>query len=216
MNSFGRNGNSNSDRRVFTKETLGVVLTLFSTLSVVCLISRDKIFSVPGQILNSFLFGCFGYFAYLVFGALAFVGVLMLIGKKIKIGKSDVALVSLFVLFTAMLLQVITMKGDASLSYGEYIKKAYLMAEESGVTSCSAGGFFTALLTYFPHRLLTEVGCYVVFSVLIALSAYALISRFVKTKAEKPRETDKFRGAFVEEKEVISNEGNIMAEKTVK
>lgn len=216
MNSFGRNGNSNSDRRVFTKETSGVVLTLFSTLSVVCLISRDKIFSVPGQILNSFLFGCFGYFAYLVFGALAFVGVLMLIGKKLKIRKSDVALVSLFVLFTAMLLQVITMKGDASLSYGEYIKKAYLMAEESGVTSCSAGGFFTALLTYFPHRLLTEVGCYVMFSVLIALSAYALISRFVKNKAEKPRETDKFRGAFVEEKEVISNEGNIMAEETAK
>ena len=216
MNSFGRNGNSNSDRRVFTKETSGVVLTLFSTLSVVCLISRDKIFSVPGQILNSFLFGCFGYFAYLVFGALAFVGVLMLIGKKIKIRKSVVALVSLFVLFTAMLLQVITMKGDASLSYGEYIKKAYLMAEESGVTSCSAGGFFTALLTYFPHRLLTEVGCYVMFSVLIALSAYALISRFVKNKAEKPRETDKFRGSFVEEKEVISNEGNIMAEETVK
>ena len=216
MNSFGRNGNSNSDRRVFTKETSGVVLTLFSTLSVVCLISRDKIFSVPGQILNSFLFGCFGYFAYLVFGALAFVGVLMLIGKKLKIRKSVVALVSLFFLFTAMLLQVITMKGDASLSYGEYIKKAYLMAEESGVTSCSAGGFFTALLTYFPHRLLTEVGCYVVFSVLIALSAYALISRFVKNKAEKPHETDKFRGAFVEEKEVISNEGNIMAEETVK
>lgn len=216
MNSFGRNGNSNSDRRVFTKETLGVVLTLFSTLSVVCLISRDKIFSVPGQILNSFLFGCFGYFAYLVFGLLAFVGVLMLIGKKLKIRKSVVALVSLFFLFTAMLLQVITMKGDASLSYGEYISKAYLMAEESGVTSCSAGGFFTALLTYLPQKLFTEVGCYVVFSVLIALSAYALISRLVKKKAEKPHETDKFKGSFVEEAEEIANENNAATEETVR
>ena len=49
---------------IFTKETLGVVIALFSTLCLVCLITRDAIFSVPGMYVNSFLFGCFGIFSY--------------------------------------------------------------------------------------------------------------------------------------------------------
>ena len=43
-----------------------MVLMLFSALSMVCLITRGTVFSLPGEYVNSFLFGCFGYFAYAV------------------------------------------------------------------------------------------------------------------------------------------------------
>ena len=63
MNGLGRNKDDKENKSlVFTRETLGVVLILFATLMLVCLITRDAIFSVVGQAVNSFLFGCFGFF----------------------------------------------------------------------------------------------------------------------------------------------------------
>ena len=51
MNSFGRNGNSNSDRRVFTKETSGVVLTrstpIFDLVNERVIRAENGVLTVP-------------------------------------------------------------------------------------------------------------------------------------------------------------------------
>ena len=66
MNGLGRKNEQKESKNsiVFTKETLGVVLVLFSTLCLICLITGSAVFSAPGQFISSFFFGLFGYFAY--------------------------------------------------------------------------------------------------------------------------------------------------------
>ena len=72
---------------IFTKETLGVVLVLFATLCLVCLITREKVFYVPGQYVNAFLLGTFGYFAYAVNIYVFLLGVKLITDKNIPLGR---------------------------------------------------------------------------------------------------------------------------------
>ena len=61
LNGLGRDQKENKQKSlIFTKETTGVIVMLFSTLCLVCLITRETVFSAIGQYVNAFLFGCFG------------------------------------------------------------------------------------------------------------------------------------------------------------
>ena len=83
MNELGRKNDQKEEKSlIFTRETLGVVLILFSTLMAVCLITRETVFSVIGQAINAFLFGIFGFFAYAVVVYLLILGVLLVCDKK--------------------------------------------------------------------------------------------------------------------------------------
>ncbi len=187
---------------VFTKETLGVVLVLFATFCLICLISGDTIFSAPGQYIMSFFMGVFGYFAYVVIITLICVGVCLIVDKKIPLSKRSKILVGVLGGLIMLLAHVITMSGS-SLSYGEYLKQSYAMGW-GGMATSSGGGILTALIAYPIALLLTEVGTYVVLSVLIAINGYALVMAYVK----KPKtERKKFNSSYVEEQPVQDVKG---------
>ncbi len=197
MNSLGRknDGKEKKSSAVFTKETLGVVLILFATLLLLCLITRDSLFSAPGQYVNAFLFGCFGYYSFILTGLAIFWGVLLIADKKLGLSVKQKTFISLTVILTALLAHVVTMRGTAY-TYGEYLSQSYLMAGAGGVTTCSGGGFFIALVAYPLSALLSDIGCYVVFSVLILISGYATVMAFLKDGLKRPR-GEKFRSSYV-------------------
>ena len=88
MNGLGRKKEDKENKNlVFTRETLGVVLILFATLMLVCLITREKIFSIVGQSVNAFLFGLFGFFAYAVLIFAIAIGVCLVSGKSLSMPK---------------------------------------------------------------------------------------------------------------------------------
>ncbi len=185
------NGNS-----VLTRETLGVVLILFATLCLVCLITRDVIFSVPGKYVNFFLFGVFGYFAFAVVGWVIFMGVLLVTDKKTGMSKKRKTLLVLTAIVLAFLAHVISMHSVKTSGYGNYLAKSFLMAED-GITACSGGGVITALLAYVITSLLTPVGSYIVLGLLLALMIYFVVMDFVKAKNKKPVTNEKFNSSFV-------------------
>ena len=95
MNGLGRDNKENKQNSlIFTKETCGVILVLFSALSLVCLITKETVFSAIGGHVSAFLFGCFGFFAYAVCIALFSCGVLLIGGKKLSVSKKRKALVT--------------------------------------------------------------------------------------------------------------------------
>lgn len=197
MNELGRKDTNKAEKTsVFTKETLGVVLILFSTLCLVCLISREKVFSYPGQVINAFFLGCFGYFAYLLCGWLIYLGIILLFDKKSGISLLNKVLIVLEVVLVAIFAHAVSM-GSNYTSFTEYISTSYSMAE-GGVATCSAGGFFTALIAYPLTQLLTVVGCAVVSGVLVAVIGYSLINKMVKARNQKI-ENSKLRNTFVKE-----------------
>ena len=70
--------------RVFTRETVGLVLALFTLVALVMFVSRGAIFGEVGEAVSSFLLGVFGYATFVVFALLAYASVALVSGKHIK------------------------------------------------------------------------------------------------------------------------------------
>ena len=65
-----------------------MVLILFATLLLVCMITGDAIFSTPGYYVSAFMFGVFGYTAFVCVAAMYVGGARLVTGKKLfKTGK---------------------------------------------------------------------------------------------------------------------------------
>ncbi len=196
-------GNSNRTEKeksnnslVFTKETLGVVLVLFATLILVCLISGNAIFAEPGQYVKAFFLGVFGYFSYVVDLFLMVNGVLLIVGKKIPVPLLSKVLFTLFLVLVATLAQVITMSGKGLGSYGEYISLSYTSGW-NGLKECSGGGACFALIAYPLTLILTDVGAYVVLGVLIAVSLYFSVATLRKRNGSKSKKEAQFNSSYV-------------------
>ncbi len=192
MNSQRSNDSKNkAASAVFTKETLGVIIVLFSTLCLICLITGDAVFSVPGQYINEFLRGVFGYFAFPITLWAVFKGVLLILEKKIRLSFKRRALIFLSVITVMLFAHIISMGGGYS-SWGDYIGASYSRGE--GVYS--AGGVAAGLVAYFLQALLTVVGSAVVIGVILGLAVYFLIADIVKEK-KGVRPEREFRSTFV-------------------
>ena len=186
MNKTKRTKEGSQKQIIFTKETLGVVLILFATLCLVFLITGDALMFPVGGIVQGFLLGCFGYFAYAVMLYVVAKGVLLVVGKKIGYPFKLKLLVTLFFISLATLGQVVSMRAYfvQGLSYGQYIAKAYVVAQ-NGYELCTVGGFFTALISYGFSILLTNIGSYVVLGITTALSLYGVIVMFKGERANR-------------------------------
>ena len=168
------NNKKSQKSNIFTKETLGVVLVLFATLCMVCLITREKVFFTPGRYVNAFLLGLFGYFAYAVIMGLFILGVTFITGKKIPISTKYKVYITCIFFLAALLSQIIFMDGKAQ-TFKEYISLSYSLGE-GGILTCSAGGFFIGLISYPVASLLTTVGA----SVVVGIGLVVLVTFFVK------------------------------------
>lgn len=201
--------NKKSDKQpVFTKETLGVVLTLFSTLCLVCVITNDKVFSLPGKVVCAFFFGILGWFSYLVLAFTAVYGVMLVLDKKINASVKNKVLTVLSLVCVALFCHMLTL-GDISLysSFGDYLAKSYQMGAE-GVKTSSGAGFFGALLSYPIAKLLTVAGGCVLTALITALLVYNLLLPIFKgVKTSSNAETSKLRSTYVSPSEDYPVEG---------
>ena len=105
---------------LFTKESIGITLILFSVISVVLMLFSDALFGRQ-WIYTQFLYGVFGYFAFAVFAALFYYGAILLAAKRASgknYGASAAVLIFLFLL--VCLIHSLT-APQAEGGYAEYI-----------------------------------------------------------------------------------------------
>ncbi len=194
MNSFGRkDGNKEKKSQIFTAETLGVVLILFSALILVCLISGDKIFSLPGAYVSAFLKGLFGYFAYPVIFWSIFMGVLLVSGKKTGFSKKRKALISLSLVLIFLIIHAITTGKLGEISFGEHLSSVWQMGANVG----TGGGVLAGLIVWPLTALLTSAGAYVCLAVVLLICSYFLVKDFVKDREKDKRgASEKFESSY--------------------
>ncbi|MBQ9734803.1 MAG: DNA translocase FtsK [Clostridia bacterium] len=199
MNGLGRKKEDKENKNlVFTRETLGVVLILFATLMLVCLITREKIFSIVGQSVNAFLFGLFGFFAYAVLIFTISLGVLLVSSKSVSMPRKRKVLITLAFVIIALISHVATISSK-NLTYGQYISASYAMGA-GGIETTSAGGFFTALVAYVFSALLTDVGSYVILGIALAAVGYGIVRDvMVGETASAKTKKQTFNSSFVKE-----------------
>lgn len=181
MSESANNKSGNTNQSIFTRETFGVVTVLFATLCLVCLITGESVFSLPGLYVSTFLFGLFGIFAYLVVAFAFVLGIFLVVGKKTNISKKNKILISLATILAVVIFHIISM-GNPKGGYGEYLSTSYLRGQ-GGIATASAGGFFAGLIAYPVSALLTAVGGGVVMGVLLGVLVYFIIASYVKNKS---------------------------------
>lgn len=202
MNGLGRKKETEENKQsVFTRETFGVVLILFATLCLVCLITRGAVFSLPGEWVNSFLFGCFGYFAYAVMLWAIIIGVHLIADKTPKMPLKDRALMTLGFVILAVITHIITMHS-VDLPYLEYVKESFNMATEGGITTCSGGGMVIAFIAQPLTALMTEIGCYVVFGIAFCAVCYFFVKSRILQGGKVDNGKEKFRSSSVKTQNV--------------
>ncbi len=200
MKRIGRE-NSRKKQPIFTKETLGVVLMLFATLALVCLITREVVFSTPGKLVNQFLLGCFGYFAYPLCAFIIFLGVLLFTDKKTGLSGKKKLLIFGLLFFIAILVHTITMREYVNRPFGEYLSLSYSLAE-GGIATSSGGGVITGLIAYCFSAVLSSVGTYVVVSIIIIALGYFLVKDFNgKNKGAGKNAKSEFNSSYVKSEE---------------
>ena len=192
---------------MFTKETLGVVLVLFTTLCLVCLITRDQVFSAPGQYVSAFLFGAFGYFAYAVAAWGEITGIFLITDKRTGFSAKRKALITFSFLALVTFLHLLSMgdNGGAGYTFADYISASYVTGE-GGVVTASAGGVCAAIVAYPFLTLMQLTGGLVVVGAIFALCVYFTIADFVKSgknKTELPEK--KLRSSYAPSEDVPVN-----------
>lgn len=179
LNDLGRGNNqNNSENSVLTKETFGMTLILFGALIMLILITRQIIFGNIGVAITSFLFGVFGYFSFIVASLIIYAGVNLVFGSKIKLPKSIIIFACLAVLFLGCLIHTLTTSAFELTSYGEYLSKSYSVAD-GGLTKTTCGGVILSIIVFPIIKLTTNIGGYIIFSMLFVASCYFIFA-FVK------------------------------------
>lgn len=183
-----KNTKKKEGARVFTRETVGLVLALFTLVALVMFVSRGAIFGEVGEAVSSFLLGVFGYATFVVFALLAYASVALVSGKHIKASAGAVVFSALLVLFAFCLAHTITaaVGGLAYEGYGAYLGDCFA-AGEGGFGTSMAGGALCGLLVYPVVRLTTDVGGYIIFSLLVLGAAYFLYVGLRDSSAAAPR-----------------------------
>lgn len=162
---------SGSCSYIFTRETIGMTLLLFSVVVLFILISRDAVLSNFGAAICTFMFGAFGYGVFFVMALLIYLGVWLVAEKKIKIKPSLALSISASVLVLFLLFHSVTTKNMTIASFGEYLNANYVSAAE-GWAGYTFGGAVCGILVYPVAKFTTFIGAYVIFSVLFLLCAY--------------------------------------------
>ncbi len=187
--------NKNTDKKlnsnyIFTRETLGMTILLFCLIVFIMLFTGSSVFAGIGRAVCTFLYGSFGYGSYLLIALLAYLGEVLVFGKKIKLSfKGGIALaLTVFVLF--LLFHSVSTRNYALTGYSNYVYDCYKNAA-NGFAGYTFGGVISAAVVYPFAKYTTFVGAYIIFSILTIACGYLVYFIARGGKINRPAAKDR-------------------------
>ena len=209
---------SNKSTYIFTKETLGMTLLLFSAIVLIMLLTGRSVFAGIGGAICTFLYGTFGYGSYLIIALLAYLGEWLVFEKKIKISFKPALAISLLIFSAFLLFHAATTRNFDMSSYGGYISQCYANAQK-GFSGYTFGGVVSALLVYPFAKLTTFTGAYIFFSIFTIASGYFLFTvlsrkrtssvQYVELSDKNSEDTEENQVADIDVRQVSANTENV-------
>ena len=181
----------------FGKELWGMVLMLVSAFLLFSLITGNNIFYPVGGIIRAFLLGVAGYFSFPLLVMIFGWGLMSLSGKKISGKRGAIIAAMLFIcLFGAF---AITHLAKTPVSGGvtskEYLSSVY-SAGEGGFQTSTIGGVIFGAADYWLVQCLSVAGTYIVWILVLLLSAFVALKCVPTKRNEKTGSEDvKIKGA---------------------
>lgn len=171
------NGNKNGNH-----EVLGVTLVVVSLFLLLCIVI-PPILSVVSRAIFSIVLGVFGIVAYPILIATLLLGISLLIHHSFNRPSRKTAVCTvLLIFFGLIILQLASTHAFLDGNYGTYISDVY-------AAKYSVGGIIFGTIAFGIKSAITEIGCYVVFSVAILVVVAVmtnLVSRIRSLKRKEP------------------------------
>lgn len=158
----------NNRKKSGNHDALGMTLVVISAFLLLCIIIKP-ILGVFSEAIFAVMLGVFGIFSYpfLIFTLL--LGVFILLRRSLNASKRVVVCVPLLVVFSLVILQLATTHGFLNDGFSDYIENVYKC-------KFSAGGVIMGVVAYGLKALITEIACYVVFSVAVLITVAVMTS----------------------------------------
>ena len=189
MNGYGRGEDKQSKEKassVITRETFGMTLLLFSVALLFISIIGTYMLGEIGVAITAFLMGVFGFFLYPFLLFCIGLSLRMISGKKFFAGKR-VLLTLAVVASVFLVVHLATSARYLGNGFGSYMGGCWNAAKTSAAMS-TGGGVLFGVIVYPVQALLSRVGAYLVFSLLIALSVFFFLwTTPLKDKLKKAR-----------------------------
>ena len=181
--------NSGKTSYIFTRETFGMTLLLFSAIVFIMLCSGSAVFAGIGKAVCTFMYGTFGFGSFLVLFLCAYLGEWLVFEKSIPVNFRQIITISLTTLSLFLLFHAVTTRDYALEGYGKYIADCYMNAQ-NGFFGYTFGGVVSSIIVYPIAKAGGFVTAYVLFSILVLPFGYLTFMAFKRggVKARKEKE----------------------------
>ena len=156
---------------------MGITLIVISAFFLLCIVI-PPILGVVSQVIFGVLLGTFGIMIYPIFVAMLFGGILLFNRRTPYVSVKTGVCVGLLIFFGLIILQLATTHKFLTLPYGEYISAVY-------AAKYSAGGVIFGTIAFGLKLAVTEIGCYVIFSLAILIVIAVMINLVGLIKARR-------------------------------
>lgn len=152
-----QNGKNNGNHDI-----LGVSLVVISLFLLLCIVI-PPILSVVSKAIFNVILGVVGIMAYPILIAMFLLGVCMLLRRTLYMSKKKVICTVFIAFFGLIILQLASTHAFLDETYSQYIADIY-------AAKYSAGGVIFGTIAFGLKTAITEVGCYIVFSIGVIVS----------------------------------------------
>ncbi|MBD5132732.1 MAG: DNA translocase FtsK [Clostridiales bacterium] len=173
-------------------DVLGMSLIVVSAFLLLCIVIKP-ILGVFSEAIFGVMLGVFGIASYPMLLGLLITGILLLRSKHISMPSTKMTVCTvLLVLFALVILQLATTHAFLKEGFSDYIGDIY-------AAKYSAGGVIMGVISFGLKAAITEIACYVVFSIAIIVVVLVMTDavnriRNGKKKAPEPAPEPSYRG----------------------
>lgn len=168
MNGVGRGDNKEKKGKnaLFTRETVGMTLLLFSAIIFFIAVTGRYVFGDIGVAITSFFVGLCGFFVYPLLLLCIYASVALISGKKYFPAKWVLKFV-LLLIAVFFIVHTATAERFFGNGYGSYLGGCWSAASESAANG-TGGGVLFGLIAYPVRAVLSAAGSYVLYALLLA------------------------------------------------
>lgn len=197
LNGVGRGEEQQNKNKgsLFTKETVGMTLLLFSAVIFFIAVTGRYVFGEIGLAITAFFVGLTGYFVYPLLLLAMYASAVMVFGKKFVPARWIVR-VYLLLAVVFFIVHTATSERFFGEGYGSYLAGCWSAAGES-IAQGTGGGILFGLIAYPVRTALSAVGAYILYALLVLLALWfiliatplrAVLLPSARMRKEKPAE----------------------------
>lgn len=162
-----RNRRNRNDKKENGRDILGILLVIISAFLLVCIVV-PVLFGVISRAIFNVMLGVFGILSYPLLIAILMAGICLMLRRYASPSVKTVVCSVFIGLGAVVILQLATTHKFLAYNFSDYIATVYDV-------KYSMGGVVFGTLAFGLKKAITEIGCYIVFSLVILVALAVMI-----------------------------------------